>query len=167
MQPQVANPLEILPDNRGWYWPLLVVCLLAIPICANFYLMARANGDPSFVIENDYYRKAVAWDGQMAQDKANLALGWLAQIVQARPFEVDVQLLDKEGKPLENAALTAQSLANARAGDVRPVRVTPLGQGKFTLVIPQRFVGLYELRLTVKHGTDLFTTQLRQDLAAK
>lgn len=167
MQAQVTDPLASLPDKRGWYWPLIVICLLAIPIFANFYLMARANGDPSFVIENDYYRKAVAWDGQMAQDKANLQLGWHAQIVQTRPFEVDVQLLDKQGNPLQNAVLTAQSLANARAGDVQPVQVTALAHGKFKLAIAQRFVGLYELRLMVKRGTDLFTTQLRQDFAAK
>ena len=55
--------------KRGLWWPIAVAAILATTVAANIWVMMIANDDPSFAIEPDYYRKALAWDTTLAQSR--------------------------------------------------------------------------------------------------
>ena len=55
--------------NASRLWPWAIGAVLLITVAANLALFHVAGSDPSFVIEPDYYAKAVAWDSTMAQTR--------------------------------------------------------------------------------------------------
>ena len=62
--------------KRGSMWPIGIAAVLLATVAANIALYYVAGNDPSFVIEPNYYAKAIAWDSTMAQSALNQRLGW-------------------------------------------------------------------------------------------
>src|SRR5512136_3054494 len=116
--------------KRGWYWPFLLVGLLAAGVGANVYFLARAVGDPSFAVEPDYYAKAVAWDAHQAQARENADLGWSVTIDVAPAdlatgrARVVAKLVDRDGRAVPGASVGLEAFHNARAADVRKATLT-------------------------------------------
>ena len=48
--------------KRGGWWPIAITGVLAATVAANIWVAKIASDDPSFAIEQDYYRKAITWD---------------------------------------------------------------------------------------------------------
>ena len=156
---------------RGWYWPVGVVALLVGGAGANIGLMIVANRDPSFAVEPDYYRKAVEWDRAMAQEARNATLGWR---VSARLEPADagrarlVALVrDRAGAPVAGAAVAVEAFPSARARQIATFTLAPAdGAGVYAVTLPRARPGLWELRLRVARGAEVFTRTLSRDLAA-
>ena len=64
--------------QRGRAWPIAIAGILFAGIASNVGFAILASSDPAAAVEPDYYRKAVAWDQEMAQEERNIALGWSA-----------------------------------------------------------------------------------------
>lgn len=146
-------------------WPGAVVGLLLIPIVANGYLMWRANSDPSFAVEEDYYAKAEAWDDKMAQDVANDALGWRLMVTAGVPkangsWSLAAILVDEEGVAITDARVTVETFHRARARDVwRGAMVREGDSGSYLAAIPNPRVGLWEVRLVAQRGGQRFVAR--------
>ena len=133
--------------KRGMWWPIAVTAILATTVAANIWVMMIASDDPSFVIEEDYYRKAIAWDSTLAQAARNTTLGWhltpaMGPIASDGSAVLTAQLTDSLGaveKFFETeAAKLSSSLASSRSSsDINGARKLRLGfeGGKKTLVI--------------------------------
>lgn len=155
--------------RRGWLWPIGLAALLVVSAGVNVVFMIIANRDPSFAVEPDYYRKALAWDETMAQEARNRALGW-ALDVRAEPasqrgrLRLVIRLADSAGSALDGAAVTVEALHGARAADVLTGTLAPAGPGLYAAEMPLRRAGLWELRFRAARGDDVFTRRLSTDL---
>jgi len=152
--------------KRGLGWPVGVVITLAAVVAANIGLVIVARSDPSFVIEPDYYAKAVAWDSTLAQQRRNSELGWSIS-PDLRPFTrsgdatLRVRLTDATGKDVDGATVEVAALFNARAGDVRTATLSADSTGGYVTAIPVNHAGIWQLRFTVVRGADRFTHETR------
>jgi nitrogen fixation protein FixH len=156
--------------GKGWLWPVGIVALLAGGAGANVGLLVIASRDASFAVEPDYYRKAVNWDQTMAQEARNAELGWRVAAAiepagrgQAR---LRARVADRAGAPVTGARVTVEAFASARAAQIVNVALVPEGAGVYAAALPVGRPGLWELRVTVARGAQVFTRTLSQDVAA-
>ena len=152
---------------RGLHWPLLVVVLLLIPVIAGGYLAYKATHDPTFAIESDYYRKAVAWDATMAQEQSNAKLGWHS-VVSVKPdgegLNVFVRLQDKAGLNVSDAKVHVEGFFLARGGDLQAAEAPMGADGAYHATLKLSHAGLHEIRVRATQGADVFTHSHRLDV---
>src|SRR3954471_17397042 len=108
------------------WWPISLAGVLAATVAANIWVAVLANDDPSFAIEPDYYKKAVAWDTPLAQARHNALLGWrltptMSAISSDGSSLLSAQLTDSTGAAISGAVIRVAALAVARASDVHDV----------------------------------------------
>jgi nitrogen fixation protein FixH len=156
---------------RAWRWPLAIVALLVAGAAANIGLMVVASGDASFAVEPDYYKKAVDWDRAMAQEAANAALGWTVSATFERGVEpgqtrLVARVVDGAGAAVSGARVAVQAFASARAGQVFSASLEPESAGLYGGALPSTRPGLWEIRVRVHRGDQVFTQILSQDLLA-
>jgi nitrogen fixation protein FixH len=154
--------------SRGWYWPVGLAALLVGSAGANIALVVITSRDASFAVEPDYYAKALAWDETMAQQARNEALGWSLGL-RVEPtgkrgrVTVAVGLSDGAGAPLPGARIAIEALHNARASRVLTAVLEPRGLG-YAAMMPLARPGLWEFRVRVTRGPDVFTATLMLDV---
>lgn len=153
--------------NRGIAWPIGIAAVLALTVGVNIWLAAIAGGDPSFAVEQDYYKKAIAWDSSMAQERVNQQLGWrlvpaLGPVQQKGKTSLSVTLVDSSGAAIHDATITVSAFYNARAGDVLSAQLARDAAG-YEASLPIGHTGEWELRFEVRRGTDRFTAVTRVD----
>jgi len=156
---------------KGWYWPVAIVALLVGGAAANIAFMIVANRDATFAVEPDYYRKAVDWDRTMAQEARNVDLGWQVSMrlepVDGGRARLVARVADRDGRPVTGAAVVVEAFPSARARDIASFTLAPAGpDGTYAVMLTRARPGLWELRLRVTRGEQVFTRTLSQDLAA-
>jgi nitrogen fixation protein FixH len=159
-------------SGKGWYWPLVLAGLLVGSAGANIGFMLIATGDPTFAVEPDYYKKAIDWDKTMAQEARNAELGWAVSARlegAARPGQgrLVARVTDRAGAPVSGARVAVEAFPSARARQVVTAALEPEGNGVYAGGIPLERPGLWELRVRVTRGEQVFTRTLSQDLAAR
>jgi nitrogen fixation protein FixH len=153
----------------GAGWPIGIAVILGATVVANLVVMRVATNDPSFAIEPDYYKKAVAFDSTIAEERRSNALGWTATstIVASdsagRPT-LTVRLLDAQRRPVQGATMKAVALANVRANDLVSVALTEAAPGEYAARLGARISGQWEVRVDAVRGADHFTTSTRADI---
>ena len=157
-------------SRRGWYWPMGLAALLAASAGANIALVVITSRDTSFAVEPNYYAKALAWDDTMARQARSDALGWSLGLrvdpADARGRMVaTVGLADRAGAPIEGARVAVEAFHNARASRILSAALIPDGQG-YAAVMPLDRAGLWEFRLRVTRGPEVFVTTLTRDVPA-
>jgi nitrogen fixation protein FixH len=157
-------------SGTGKRWPWAIGTVLVLTMAGNLWVLRLAGSDPSFAVEPDYYRKAVAWDTTMAEAAQNTRLGWQLTVESmatsgTAPAQLSVQLRDREGKPMDGASLEVAATHNARADHIVTGTFADAGGGRYVAALDARRPGLWELRFTVRHGTDRFTARIRHDTA--
>ncbi len=156
--------------GRGWYWPLIIIALLVAGAGANIGFMLVATGDATFAVEPNYYQKALHWDETMAQEARNAALGWsvtVAFVGAPQPGRVKLvaRVNDRAGHAVRGAHVGVEAFHGARASQVLAATLSPDSTGGYAATLPLARPGLWELRLRVERGDEVFTRTLVQDLA--
>ena len=155
--------------KKGWYWPILLVGLLASGVAANLYFMSCAVSDPSFPVEPDYYAKAVAWDAHQAQARDNAELGWtLALAVAAADpgtgrARIVASLLDRNGLPVRGLTVGLEAFHNARASRVVRSELVETAEHAYAADVAVSRPGFWEFRVAAARGTEIFTAVVDQD----
>jgi nitrogen fixation protein FixH len=155
--------------QRGWIWAFVPAGLLTLMLSGQAVMISKAVGDPSFSVERDYYRKAVAWDLEREQREHNALLDWKLDLVArptARGSELFIRLSDRVGAPITDAAVRVEAFFNARASDVATMTLEPMANGQYHATLPLKRAGLWELRFFATRSGQRFTAILRQDLQA-
>ena len=151
--------------GRGMFWPWFVAVLLAATAVAQGIMLYAATHDPTFSIEPDYYRKAVAWDSVMARERASAALGWsaAATMVPAGGDAATLRLTiaDRTGAPVTGAAATAVLVNNLDGNAHLRVSLTESSAGAYSAALGKRRSGLWEVRLDARRGDSRYVPTLR------
>ena len=157
--------------HRPWFWPAAIVAILALGVGANVVLLVVANSDPSFAVEEDYYRKGLDWDTKRAQDARNEKLGWrvdlaavAAQGDDAPVLELTLIVRDPDGGTVDDAEVTLEAFPLARSATVDRTAFRGVEDGLYRASLPFRRPGLWEFRIRVARGTDVFTRTLQRDV---
>jgi nitrogen fixation protein FixH len=155
--------------NGAKLWPVAVVAVLAVTVAANIVLLVQA-GDPGAAgIEPDYYRRAVAWDSTMAQERRNLSLGWrlAAELGVATPAGTPlvVRLAGPDGAPLDGATIEVEAIHNLEAARPALATLHPTPDGAYAAWLPLARRGRWELRFTVVRAGERFTARVHREAA--
>ncbi len=155
---------------REKIWPAIIVLLLGGFGGGTIVLARIASSDPHAAIEPDYYKKAVAWDSTMAQERRNAALAWrvepaLPAIGVARTTELAMRVLDASGAPVTGASVHVEAMAVSQADSAVRATLSEGSAGQYAAPVAIRQAGLWELRVSVVRGADKFTTNIRLDAA--
>ncbi len=148
--------------TRGWYWPWLVTAALTFTVGVNVVMLFAASGDGGngYVVEPDYYRKAVDWDVTMARQASSDALGWRATATIARSSAdsagLVVSVTDRDGMPLAGARFTAVLLHNRDAAHLVRSTLTETSAGRYEATMPLVHDGRWEVRLEARRAADRF-----------
>ncbi|HEX6050040.1 MAG TPA: FixH family protein [Gemmatimonadaceae bacterium] len=158
--------------KRGLWWPIGVAAILATTVAANIWVMMIASDDPSFAIEEDYYRKALAWDTTLAQAARNTALGWhltpaMGPIASDGRAVLTAQLMDSLGAVIPNAVVKVSALPVARATEVREATLVADDAGTYAARLDARRPGQWELRFDATVGTERFTQVSRVEVGVQ
>lgn len=157
--------------KKGMGWPIGVVAILVATVASNISVIVLTRDDPSFAVEPDYYRKAVAWDSTQQRVAQSDALHWrLSAHVSAPDGEgvagsrtLTIDLTDNAGAVVRNATLSGSLLHVARANDVQRVAFTENEAGQYVVTVPMPRDGIWELRLAAQRQTDRFQETVRID----
>lgn len=147
---------------RARAWTLVPFLILGGGLAGLGVMTSLAVDDPSFALEEDYYRKAVEIDRQREQEAINRQLGWHLRVrpsgtsAARRGVHLALELEGPEG-PLDSARITAEAFHNARAADVRNVAFEPEGEGRYFVRLSDVRPGLWEIRLRVEREGEVFT----------
>ena len=118
--------------------------VLAVTVVANVALLWKANSDPSFAVEPDYYQRAVLWDSTVAQRHRSDALHWRAAVRLAPPeggeATILVTLTTQEGAPVDSADVRAEASHNAGRRRVSGA-ITRVGAGALRGADPLQSAG--------------------------
>jgi nitrogen fixation protein FixH len=152
--------------KRGSWWPIGITAVLATTVAANVWVATIANDDPSFAIEQDYYKKAIAWDSTLAQSRTNAMLGWhltpiLAPIGAEGRARLRATLTDSTGAPISDATVRVSALQVSRANDIQQVTLAASRGGVYEAQLDARLRGQWELRFDVTAGSIHFTDVAR------
>lgn len=153
--------------NAARWWPAVLAAVLAITVVANVALYWKANHDPSFAVEPDYYQRAVDWDSTVARRQRSAALGWRVTVRLAPPKSgrttLGVGLSSADGVALDSLVVRAEASFNARGAEVFAVRLLPVGPGRYAAQIPSTEQGLWRVDLTAVRGADAFSGRFTVD----
>ena len=141
-------------------WPIGITTLLVVFAAANIEMMRIASDDPSFAVEPNYYQKAVAFDSTMAQERRNVALGWVATTSLANRT-IAVTLRDSVGAPVTGAKLRVDARFNARANDVLQAALVERAPGRYEGSIAASRSGEWEVRVEATRNAERFTARTR------
>ena len=151
-------------------WPALIVGALVIHVVASLVTVVIATSDPSYAVEEDYYRKALAWDERRVQDRHNRELGWQLEVEVAPPPAAGsdptlvVRLADGNSQPLDGARVAVAAFHNARADQILRAELAATGGGVYACPLAMRRSGVWELRFTIDRGGERFTRTVRRHL---
>lgn len=148
--------------SKGTAWMLLPWGILGAALSGLAFMASLAARDPSFSLEQDYYRKATAWDDELAQRRENERLGWTLSPSPVRSG-VELALHARGGEPLPGASGKVEAFAIARSQAVQEAPLREVGPGRYAADVRFSRSGLWELRVTVQRGADTFTQVLRLD----
>jgi len=152
--------------KREHLWPAGLTLILAITVAANIWVMRIASDDPSFAIEPNYYARAVQWDSTMAQEQRNRALAWhIAPALSAFTrdgAELRVSLTDSAGTAIRGARMRVSALYVGRASQVVHTALVEHA-ADYSVTLPVRHAGAWELRFDVELGGERFTATHRLD----
>lgn len=152
--------------RRGLHWPLLVAIVFLSNIGLAAWVIVRANSDPSFAVESDYYEKALHWNDVIDQRERNAALGW-SVTVEGQPrldaagrCDLSLRVVDRDGAPISGATVAMEAIPIARAHDLRTLALDEVSPGSYAARIEHARFGHWQLRVRVERGSDVFTARL-------
>lgn len=158
-------------DRARPLWVSIIVGFLGLSVVANVILMIKATTDPSFVVEPDYYQKAMRFDQTMAQQQESAALGWRIAM-EARPpaqpggaVEVVAAVFDRTEQRIDDATVRVEALHNARSSERFETAMQRGEDGSYHASLPLKRPGLWQFSYVVTRGEHTFHADVRRDVA--
>jgi nitrogen fixation protein FixH len=152
--------------KAGMGWPIGMAVILGLTVAGNIAVMRVASDDPSFAVEPDYYRRAVAYDSTLAQARRNVDLGWavetrIATVTDGRATRLEITLRGADAAPLAGATVAVTTFFNARASAPLTATLVEETPGRYAATLPIATPGEWETRIDATRGAARFTATAR------
>lgn len=141
---------------RGRWIPWAIVAFFAVVSAVNgtmIWLAARSF--PGLVTEHPY-DDGLAYNHVLAAAEAQARLGWAAEvegrIVAGFTAELVARLVDRDGRPIDGAAVAARLERPAETASDLALALAPMGDGRYRaeVLLPQ--IGAWDVHLTAVRG---------------
>ena len=151
--------------RSAWFWPALVVGLLAGQVVLVLVMAYLAVSDHSFAVEPDYYRKALQlgrarcrsnrpiddWDGLL-----RIEVSEQPDISQQR--DVRCVITDRAGKPVDGATVEVVAFPHVRGNERQELDAdSGLEAGRYGAAVRMSQGGLWEFRVVATRGVEVAT----------
>ena len=152
-------------------WPTIVVVVLSGYVVFGISAARVATHDPNFSVEPDYYKKAVAWDSTLAQDRRNVALGWklsptLGPVGRGHAARLAFDVRDAAGTRVPDVKVSIEARQVAHAEELIRATLSADSTGDYSGELPMGRAGLWEVRVVATRGADRFATSVRMDASS-
>ena len=133
-------------------------------------MVVVATHDSSFAIEPDWYLKGLNYEQTSQQQRENSRLGWSVRFDVSQPLtgtnrrNVTCTVLDRAGKPVENAAVDLVAFAHLHASNRRSSVLLPHKGGEYGAALAFDDPGMWEFRLVIKQGKETFTHIVKREI---
>ncbi len=148
--------------NKSWRWPMIVIGLLATHVVAMVTVVMVATRDGSFAVTPNYYEKALNWDKAQEQKRASERLGWKVEITTNDRGELEVRLVDREGRGIADAEVQVSFYHHAHANELVKLLMKTDGDGRAVQKVTLRHSGLYQFECTAKANQQTYSTSMTQ-----
>ena len=156
--------------SRHLFWPILLTSLISIHIVSVVVMVIVATHDSSFAIEPDWYQKGLHYEQTAQQQRENSRLGWSVQLDVGQPLtgtnrrNVTCTVLDRAGKPVENATVDLVAFAHLRASNRTSSVLLPHDGGEYGATMAFEDPGMWEFRLVITRGAETFTQIVKREI---
>jgi nitrogen fixation protein FixH len=160
------------PKGRPWLWPSIIIGALVVHTTALVVFVFIATRDPSFAVEPNSYQKALSWDGSAARLRASQQLGWKVSFqVGTTPDmfgkrQLVCRIVDKDGVAVVGADVQLLLFHHARAANRVHVSLSPEKDGTYAAPVPMKRPGLWEFRVAVRRGDNLYSAVMTQEVGS-
>lgn len=140
-------------DDRWIPW--LFVGFFAVVLIANGTLAYLATASFTGLQTDDHYRKGLAYNRVLAAERAQSVLGWSVSVdftvLGTRDGRLVVRATDRDGMPLEGAAVTARLIRPTQSGYDMEIDLAPAGGGAYTADLELPLRGQWDIRTQIAH----------------
>jgi nitrogen fixation protein FixH len=108
-------------------------------------------------VTSNAYQKGLAYNDTIAHAEAQQLLGWQAETkteASADGLRVHFQLKDKQGQPINDAAVLARFTRPTQSGHDREISLKPQAAGVYVGTAALELSGLWNIRISVSKGKD-------------
>lgn len=151
--------------RRGSWIPWIFVAGFGVVLGANAIMIYIAATTWTGIAVNRSYDKGLHYNRNLEAAARMEALGWQASIetelTAERAGTVEVALFDEAGAPLYRAEVVIEFERPTHEGYDFVVPLEPAGSGLYSAAFAAPLAGLWDLRLIVTRGADLYVTTER------
>ena len=163
-----GEPGEVGRARAWWRWPAIVVGLLGFSVATQAVLLCAALADPGFRLEQDYYRHAVDWDRERAQEEAAAAAGWTLSVSAApgpgSSTRVEARL-QVAGQPVRDAEVRVLAFHPAHKHETVQGRLNAGSDGVYAGDLPLGRAGRWVVRVEAGRGGLVLRQELKASVA--
>lgn len=139
----------------GWYIPWLFLPMFLAMFTANGLLMHYAFSSFSGLTTKHASAEGANYNAAIAAAHAQAERGWKVSVTftpgQGLAGGVDVTLVDRDGKPLTGADVTAAFIRPTSAGADQAFPMKDGGDGRYHADVNLRLPGIWDLRVIARH----------------
>lgn len=126
-----SSPKKRMPKEiTGRHVLFLVLGFFAVIIATDTWLVYKAVSTFGGIETDDAYRKGLAYNDRIAEERAQAALGWTKE-ARIEGDELRVSIRDKDGKGVSNLQITAVTGRPATNVKDRSLRLTEIAPGEY------------------------------------
>lgn len=146
----------------GRHMTIILVAFFGVVIAVNLVMARAAIGTFGGTVVDNSYVASQNYNDWLAQGRAQRALGWNAALARGPDGHLLVTLTSGDAAMADASAVTATARPPLGRAEVRALRFTALGEGRYRSVEPLG-AGRQDIKLTVVRGTDsaLFDSEVR------
>lgn len=165
MQQQRSRPQRQEAEKRGSWIPWIFVAGFGVVFTVNAIMVYVAATTWTGIAVNRAYDKGLHYNRNLEAAARMAALGWEASIetelTAERAGTVRVAVTENGGDPLTRADVVVEFERPTHEGYDFVVPLQPAGSGLYSAAFAAPLEGLWDLRLVVTRGSDLFVTTER------
>jgi nitrogen fixation protein FixH len=160
-----SQPARTVGAKQGSWIPWIFVAGFGVVFCVNAIMIYIAATTWTGIAVNRSYDKGLHYNRNLEAAARMEALGWAASIetelTAERAGTVKVAVTRNDGEPLYRADVVIEFERPTHEGYDFVVPLEPAGSGLYSAAFAAPLAGLWDLRLIVTRGADLYVTTER------
>lgn len=163
--PNASRPKAPKGELTGRHVLMMVIAFFGVIIAANVVFITQAvRTFPGEDVRRSYVQ-GLNYNETLADREAQAALGWRAAAALRRDDQgaalIEVLLIDRDGRPIEDAALEGALRRPVEARDDQALVFTPQGEGRYVAAVADLAPGQWDLRARAARGVNHFDLEAR------
>ena len=136
----------------GWWYPYIFLAFFVVVVSVNGTMAYFATSTFSGLSTTDAYEKGLAYNRNIAEAKAQAALGWTVDVgavpsADGAKVRLEVTIKDRDGHPLDGLEVRGTLSRPTVHGYDRPVVLASQGGGRYSETAPLPLKGEWDFEV--------------------